>query len=114
MQEVGRGVKVSDHPPVRGVWRTLSSVAAVAELAASGDGAVVAVTRDLSGPFLAPVLHQLAAVVSTVGTPSSHLAILARERGVPCVVSVQLAADAPADGAEVEVDCSGADGVVRA
>jgi phosphoenolpyruvate-protein kinase (PTS system EI component) len=114
MMEVGRGVKVADHEPVRGVWRSLLTPGDVQALHAEGARGVVAAVRDLSGPFLAPVLTQLAAVVSTEGTRHSHVAIVARARDLPCVVALRAAGPMPADGCEVEVDCSGDGGVVRA
>ncbi|MCA1845301.1 MAG: hypothetical protein LC792_19330 [Actinobacteria bacterium] len=107
-------MKVADHEPVQGVWRSLLTPGDVQALHAEGLRRVVAVVRDLSGPFLAPVLTQLAAVVSTEGTRHSHVAIVARARDLPCVVALRPAGPLPADGAEVEVDCSGAEGVVRA
>jgi rifampicin phosphotransferase len=39
-------------------------------------------------PRLAPVLSALAGLVAETGSPLSHLAILAREHGVPTVVGV--------------------------
>ena len=114
MEDVGRGVKVADHEPVRGVWRSLTTTADVEALAAEGARGVVVSVLDLSGPFLASVLTQVVAVVSTEGTRHSHVAIVARARDLPCVVSLRPAGPLPVDGAEVEVDCSGDDGVVRA
>ena len=52
-----------------------------------------------------------AGVVCEVGAPSSHAAIVSREIGVPCVVSVTGACDRIADGAPVEID--GLAGTVR-
>jgi pyruvate,water dikinase len=47
----------------------------------------VLVVRHLE-PDLAPLLPGLAGLVSETGSPLSHLAILAREQGVPTVVGV--------------------------
>ena len=43
---------------------------------------------DALDPRLAPVLEGLGGLVASTGSPLSHLAILARERGVPTVVGV--------------------------
>ena len=51
------------------------------------DGRPVLVTEFLE-PALAPLLPLLAGVVAESGSVLSHLAILAREYGVPCVVAV--------------------------
>jgi pyruvate,water dikinase len=66
---------------------------------------------DTLDPRLAPVLTGLAGLVAATGSPLSHLAILAREHGVPTVVGV---ADAPRrfrPGTELLVD--GTTGEVR-
>ena len=46
------------------------------------------------------------------GTPMSHIGIVSREYQVPCIMAAVLGSE-PADGDAVEVDCSGAEGVVR-
>jgi rifampicin phosphotransferase len=62
-------------------------------------------------PRLAPVLPTLAGLVAATGSPLSHLAILAREHGVPTVVGVPGAPDRFPPGTELLVD--GATGEVR-
>jgi phosphohistidine swiveling domain-containing protein len=57
-----------------------------------------------------PSFAYAAAVVTEVGGPISHAAIVAREYGVPCVVNVRGAADRLTTGALIEVD--GVDGRV--
>jgi hypothetical protein len=42
----------------------------------------------------------------------SHIGIVSREYQIPCVMNAQLLVE-PADGATVEVDCGGHEGVVR-
>lgn len=75
---------------------------------ASGSVLVVA-TLD---PRLAPVLGGLGGLVAETGSPLSHLAILAREHGVPTVVGVDDALRRFPPGTELLVD--GATGEVRA
>lgn len=55
--------------------------------------------------FLSPILAEVKAVVCTAGSLESHLAILAREFEVPCVMGAELTADV-ADGDEVVLDLS--------
>lgn len=62
----------------------------------------VLVVRTLS-PRLGPVLPGLAGLVAETGSVLSHLAILAREQGVPTVVAYP-DVDELVDGAEVTVD----------
>ena len=74
---------------------------------AAGD---VLVTRA-AGPALSQVLPRVAAVVSELGGSTSHLASLARDRGIPMVLGVFDATRRIPDGAQVAVD--GVAGVVR-
>lgn len=69
----------------------------------------VLVVRTLD-PSLAPVLPGLAGLVSETGSPLSHLAILAREHGVPTVVGMAGALNQFRPGDMVDVD--GAAGTV--
>jgi pyruvate, water dikinase len=79
------------------------------ELARVAPGDVL-VTR-VAGPALAHVLPRVAGVVAELGGSTSHLASLARERGIPMVLGVLDATSRIPDGAQVAVD--GVAGVVR-
>jgi len=70
----------------------------------------VLVTR-VASPALTDVLAKVAAVVTELGGSTSHLASLARERGLPLVLGVADATARIPDGAQVAVD--GASGIVR-
>src|SRR5438067_5495830 len=113
MRELGRGEKVFDHVPVQGTLRHLDSPDEVLALLDDGAEGVVALVRDAGATFLAPLYHELTAVVCTSGTLRSHIGIVSREFHVPCVMGTSFT-DEPADGAAVEVDCSGNDGIIRA
>jgi pyruvate,water dikinase len=65
-------------------------------------GAVLVVAH--LDPRLAPVVPRLAGLVAETGSPLSHLAILAREHGVPTVVGHRGARDQFAPGELLEVD----------
>ena len=102
-----------EHPPVRGTWRALEGPDDVLALMDTGADGVVALVREAGATFLAPIYHELAAIVCTNGTPRSHIGIMSREFHLPCVMACQFADGEPADGDDVEVDCSGDEGVVR-
>jgi len=114
VRDVGRGDKVFDHAPVRGTLRVLDGPDDVLALMDAGAEGVVALVRDAGATFLAPIYHELTGVVCTGGTVRSHIGIVSREFQVPCVMGTTFDGDEPADGVEVEVDCSGDRGVVRA
>ena len=70
----------------------------------------ILVTR-VAGPALSHILPRVAGVVAELGGSTSHLASLARERGIPMVLGVLDATRKIPDGAQVAVD--GVAGVVR-
>jgi pyruvate, water dikinase len=70
----------------------------------------VLVTK-VAGPALSHVLPRVAGVVAELGGSTSHLASLARERGIPMVLGVLDATRRIPDGSQVAVD--GVAGIVR-
>lgn len=79
------------------------------ELSRVAPGAVL-VTK-MAGPALSQVLSGVAGVVAELGGSTSHLASLARERGIPMVLGVTDATTSIPDGSMVAVD--GVSGIVR-
>lgn len=79
------------------------------ELSRVGPGDIL-VTR-VAGPALSQILPRVSAVVAELGGSTSHLASLARERGIPMVLGVLDATHAIPEGATVVVD--GVTGIVR-
>jgi pyruvate,water dikinase len=79
------------------------------ELARVAPGDIL-VTK-VAGPSLTHILNRVSGVVAELGGSTSHLASLARERGIPMVLGVLDATRAIPDGAQCAVD--GVAGVVR-
>ena len=102
-----------DAPPVRGRWKVMEGPEAVLALMETSAEGVVALVREAGATFLAPIYHELVAVVCTNGTSRSHIGIVSREFHLPCVMSAVFTDGEPGDGDEVEVDCSGEVGLVR-
>ena len=113
MREIGRGAKVFDHRPVRGAFTPMEGPEDVLALMDSGAEGVVALVRDAGATFLAPIYHELTAIICTSGTVRSHIGIVSREFQVPCAMSCSFPGGEPAAGHEVELDCSGEEAVVR-
>jgi signal transduction protein with GAF and PtsI domain len=80
----------------------------------SGAEGVVALVRDAGATFLAPIYHELTAIICTSGTVRSHIGIVSREFQVPCVMGCAFTDGEPAADQEVELDCSGDEAIVRA
>jgi phosphoenolpyruvate synthase/pyruvate phosphate dikinase len=70
----------------------------------------ILVTR-VAGPALSHILPRVAGVVAELGGSTSHLASLARERGIPMVLGVLDATQKIPDGVQCAVD--GVAGIVR-
>jgi pyruvate, water dikinase len=104
------------HPGLRGHpagvgWGAGRSVVVrcECELARVGPGDIL--VTQVAGPALGQVLARVAGVVTELGGSTSHLASLARERGIPMVLGVLGATRRIPDGSQVAVD--GVAGVVR-
>ena len=96
-------------PESAGARAAASSCAANASSRASALGDVL--VTQVAGPALSQVLGRVAGVVTELGGSTSHLASLARERGIPMVLGVLGATRRIPDGAQVAVD--GVAGIVR-
>ncbi|MGH7058203.1 MAG: PEP/pyruvate-binding domain-containing protein, partial [Acetobacteraceae bacterium] len=79
------------------------------ELGCVGVGDIL--VSKVAGPALGSMLSRVAGVVSELGGSTSHLAALARERGVPMVLGVRDATERIPDGAIVTLD--GVAGIVH-
>lgn len=115
VRDVGRGVPVFPHPPVRARLENLLGPDDVLRLMDRGATGVVALVRDAGATFLTPIYHELAGIICTSGTPRSHIGILSREFQLPCsMATVFVQGDEPHAGREVELDCSTDPAVIRA
>jgi rifampicin phosphotransferase len=103
--DVLTGIGVSPGT-ARGRARVASDLSEIIDLEA-GD-IIVCSTTD---PSWVPLFLLAGGVVCDIGAPSSHAAIVSREIGVPCVVSVTEARRRIKDGAILEID--GVSGIVK-
>ena len=112
---VGTGKAVyEDDQPVEGPVVWLDTPQAVIDFVAGGRaGETIVVARGGTTTFLTPALTAgVKGVITLQGAPESHLGILSREYGIPCVMSVQFEDGVrsdrgeviPADGAIVRLD----------
>ncbi|WP_448579830.1 PEP-utilizing enzyme [Thermaurantiacus sp.] len=62
----------------------------------------IAIIDDSGGTLTAPILDRFAGILCAGGTVRSHLGILARELGIPCLMNVRLAGVAEGDWIEIE------------
>jgi phosphohistidine swiveling domain-containing protein len=99
-QPAGAGENLFSTTAVRGEVRWFRTPADVVSCPHEELGGLVAFVYQGGMTFLSPILPDLRAVVCTAGSVESHLALLARELEVPCIMAARL--DVPIDdGADV-------------
>lgn len=90
---------------VTGTARFVSTVETVMEMLTEGvPEGTIAVIDDSGGTLTAPVLGDFTGVLCMGGTTRSHLGILTREYGVPCLMAVEL--DGLKEGDRITVEYS--------
>jgi hypothetical protein len=88
-----------------GMARFVPTVERVMEMLMEGvPERTIAVIDDSGGTLTAPILGDFCGVICMGGTIRSHLGILTREHGVPCLMAAQL--DGLKDGDEIVVEYS--------
>jgi phosphohistidine swiveling domain-containing protein len=88
---------------VVGTARFIRSVDTVMEMLVEGvPPETVAVIDDSGGTLTAPILEHFTAVLCMGGTVRSHLGILTREYGVPCLMAVEIHGLNDGDRVQVE------------
>lgn len=105
-----------DHPGLNGHpagigWSSGKACVVNCECELSRVGLGDVLVTKIAGPALSQVLPKVAGVVAELGGSTSHIASLARERGIPMVLGVLDATQCIPDGAQVAVD--GVAGIVR-
>jgi pyruvate,water dikinase len=102
--------KLTGHPAGMG-WGTGRAVVVNCECELSRVAPGDVLVTKVAGPALSQILPRVAGVVAELGGSTSHLASLARERGIPMVLGVLDATQRIPDGSNVAVD--GVAGIVR-
>ena len=103
-------LRLSGHPAGIG-WGSGRAVVVSCECELSRVAPGDVLVTKVAGPALSHILPRVAGVVAELGGSTSHLASLARERGIPMVLGVLDATLHIPDGAQVAVD--GVVGTVR-
>lgn len=64
----------------------------------------IAIIDDSGGTLTAPILEKFKAVICAGGTVRSHLGILTREYGIPCLMNARISGIREGDRVEIETD----------
>lgn len=120
---IGTGVNAfNSAKTAEGPVRFLDSPQEVLEFIDGEDvESTIIISRGGTTTFMSPALMAgVAGLITLQGAPESHLGILSREFGIPCVMSTQFSQGVqtsrgetiPADGTRVRLDISGDSGCV--
>jgi len=102
---VGTGDNVFQADDIVGTARFIGTVEVVMDMLLNGvPEGTIAVIDDSGGTLTAPILEGFTGVVCMGGTIRSHLGILTREYGIPCLMAAEL--DGLQDGDTVSVEYS--------
>lgn len=89
---------------VRGIARYIRSSQRVLDYMQNGvPEGIIAVIDDSGGTLTAPILEKFSGVICAGGTVRSHMGILAREYGVPCLMNARVDGIYEGDTVEIEV-----------
>ncbi|MCE0761976.1 hypothetical protein LWC35_03470 [Pseudonocardia kujensis] len=116
-EPVGVGLNVHETPAVEGRVKWLDSPDEVLDFVEEEDDVtdVVVIVRGGTTTFLTPALTAgICGIVTLQGAPESHLGIVSREYGIPCIMSVAFDKGVrtsrgevvPADGTRIKLDAS--------
>jgi len=105
-EQRGVGDNVVKYPKnLIGIARHIRSSERVLELLAKGvPPETVGVIDDSGGTLTAPILEQFKGVICAGGTVRSHLGILTREYGIPCLMNAKISGIK--EGDRVELECT--------
>lgn len=104
-QTRGQGDNVVQFPAnVRGIARYFRSAAHVMKSLTDGvPPETIAIIDDSGGTLTAPILEKFKGVICAGGTTRSHLGILTREYGIPCLMNAKISGIHEGDLVELEV-----------
>ncbi|WCB91803.1 hypothetical protein DSM104299_00480 [Baekduia alba] len=104
---LARGI-VASAGTATGTLREATSVAHVVELMAEDLGETIIWTEHASVTSIVPILPHVRGVVCQGGGVTSHIAIVARQLGLPCLVAADFAQDGAAlAGRRVSIEPNG-------
>lgn len=123
-RQIGTGIKAfTSTKGATGKIRFLDSPEEVLDFIDGPDvESTVVISRGGTTTFMSPALMAgVAGLITLQGAPESHLGILSREFGIPCVMSTEFSEGIqtsrgetiPADGTTVSLDISGDQGLVH-
>jgi phosphoenolpyruvate-protein kinase (PTS system EI component) len=106
MQKIGQG-NVTSGQGCQGTLRVVESIPKVLQLMKEDLSDVVVFTREASATAVTPLFPKIKGVVCTLGGATSHLAIVAREFNLACIMGSAIDFDGELDGRTVNFNSDG-------
>ena len=106
MVRVGQG-NVTSGNGCRGTLRVVETVADVLGLLKEDVSEVVLYTPTASATIMTPLFPRIKGVVCSTGGETSHVAIVAREFNLPCIMGSEIEYDGALDGCIVNFNEEG-------
>jgi phosphohistidine swiveling domain-containing protein len=107
MTDIGRGMTVSGSG-TEGVLHAANNTDQVFALLRHENLAeVILLTDSASATAVVPLLAKVRGVVCRSGGMTSHLAIVSREFGIPCLMGAELPEDDSLEGLRISIDAQG-------
>ena len=106
MQKIGQG-NVTSGQGCQGTLRVVESIPEVLQLMKEDLSEVVVFSREASATAVTPLFPKIKCVVGTLGGATSHLAIVAREFNLACIMGSNIDFDGELDGRTVNFNSDG-------
>lgn len=106
MRKIGQG-NVTSGRGCRGTLRVVGGIPDVLALMKQELSEVIVFTREASATAVTPLFPKIRGVMCTLGGPTSHLAIIAREFDLPCIMGSEIDFPGELDGRPVEFNAAG-------
>jgi len=106
MEKIGQG-NVTSGSDCQGVLRVVESVEDVLRLMKEDISGTILLTPTASATIMTPLFPRIKGVVCTTGGATSHVAIVAREFDLACIMGVQFDLQGGLDGCVVSMNAEG-------
>jgi phosphohistidine swiveling domain-containing protein len=106
MVKIGQG-NITSGGNCQGVLRVVESVEDVLRLMKEDISATILLTPTASATIMTPLFPRIKGVVCTTGGPTSHVAIVAREFDLACIMGAQFDFHGDLDGCAVSLNAEG-------
>jgi phosphohistidine swiveling domain-containing protein len=106
MVKIGQG-NVTSGGDCRGVLRVVESVEDVLGLMKEDISEVILFTPSASATIMTPLFPRIKGVVCSTGGATSHVAIVAREFDLSCIMGVQFDYEGEIDGTNISMNAEG-------